>query len=352
MASKFKDVTVTFRDKRLQIDDTVTRKVPVYGRDYADRRYRELETRLRVIYRQAADDLQAKQFDFLEKHEKRYEKYWQQVQAGLLSEQDFRAWLRGQVYQSEQWAYKRGQLARMMADVDRQALALANEGRLDVFAENANWTAYKVEMETGMIATFGLMNVDAVTRLIADNPNMLPPRELDDEKSYRWYNEIIQNAVIQGILQGETLDEIAKRVSEDTGEKALNALRRNARTAYTGAMNAGSMMAMERARDEFGINVQKRWMATLDDKTRHAHAALDGQVQNVDEPFESALGPIMYPGDLDAEPENVWNCRCYMDEFYPEYDNARFRYDAEGNYVGDVSYADWLQSKPETEEGD
>lgn len=323
---------------------------PDHGQAYADARYAELRRHLLVVYQQAADDLYAKQMDFLEKHQKRYERYWQMVQSGELSEDDFRAWLRGQVYQSEQWAYKRGQLARLIADIDQQVMQLINREKIDIFAENANWSAYKIEQTTGMIATFGLYNVEAVERLIRDNPNILPTQDIDEAKDYRWYNEIIQNAVLQGILQGETLDEIARRLSEETGEKALNTLLRNARTAFTGAMNAGSLMAMERARDEYGINLQKRWMAIFDDKTRNAHARLDGQVQDVDQPFDSLLGPIMYPGDPDAQPSNVWNCRCYMDEFYPDLDNARYRYDAEGNFVGDVSYDEWQRMKMEEEE--
>ena len=329
---------------------TVVREKPDYGREYADKRYREIHRRLLATYQQAASELYDKQADFLYKHEKRYEKYWQMVQSGELSEQDFKAWLRGQVYQSEQWAYKRGQLARLMTDIDAQAMRMLNREKLDVFSENANWAAYKIEQTTGMIATFGLMNAEAVERLIRDDPNILPTQDIDEAKDYRWYNEIIQNAVLQGILQGETLDEIARRLSEETGDKALNTLLRNARTAFTGAMNAGSLMAMERARDEYGISLQKRWMAIFDDKTRHAHARLDGQVQDVDQPFDSLLGPIMYPGDPDAQPSNVWNCRCYMDEFYPDYDNARYRYDAEGNFVGDVSYDEWQRMKMEEEE--
>ena len=345
-----KKLTIT----RTDAEGPWTRKwtKPVYGEDYTDQRLRELTRQLRVIYQQAADDLFAKQTEFLEKHEKRVERYRREVEAGLLTEKDFQAWMRGQIYQSEQWAYKRGQLARLMADVDQQAMRLLNTGKLDVFAENANWTAYKIEQGTGAVATFGLFNVDAVARLIRDNPNILPTQSIDETKDYRWYNEIMQNAVIHGILQGETLDQIALRLAEETGEKALNTLLRNARTGYTSAMNAGSQIAMERARDEYGIRIQKRWMATLDAHTRDAHAALDGQVQDIDQPFDSLLGPIMYPGDPDAEPANLWNCRCYMDEFYPDYDNTRYRYDADGNYVGDVSYEDWRRMKMDEAEGE
>ena len=37
---------------------------------------------------------------------------------------------------------------------------------------------------------------------------------------------------------------------------------------------------------------------------------LDGQLADVDKPFESELGDIMFPGDPEAHPANVYNCRC------------------------------------------
>lgn len=43
--------------------------------------------------------------------------------------------------------------------------------------------------------------------------------------------------------------------------------------------------------------LKRKWIATYDMRTRHAHALLDGQLAEVDEPFESELGPIMFPGD-------------------------------------------------------
>lgn len=342
-----KKITFKFTPANGEPEWTRTVARPSPPQDEAEKRLRSLNTRLSILYQQAIDDLYAKQADWVEKHQKRVERYRREVNAGLLSQRDFDAWMQGQLFQERQWELKRGQLARLMQDVDRQALRLLNGETLEIFGDNADWMNYKIEQTTGVMVTFGLFSAEAVARLIVEDPNLLPPRELDDSKSYRWYNEIIQNAVIHGIIQGETLDQIAKRVSEETGEKAINVLRRNARTAFTGAMNAGELYSMRRARDEYGVNLQKRWMATLDAHTRDAHADLDGQVQDIDEPFESLLGEIMYPGDPDAEPANVWNCRCYMDEFYPDYDNARYRYDAEGNFVGDVSYEEWRASKME-----
>lgn len=89
------------------------------------------------------------------------------------------------------------------------------------------------------------------------------------------------------------------------------------RTALTGAQNAGRIEAMHE-QQEMGIEVKKKWIATLDDRTRDAHAQLDGQVVDVDEPFRVDGMEIMEPGDPSAPPELVYNCRCTLGYVYPQ----------------------------------
>lgn len=110
----------------------------------------------------------------------------------------------------------------------------------------------------------------------------------------------------------------------------------------TSAQNAGRMEAMHHAQ-EMGIKVQKKWLATLDSRTRDAHALLDGQVQDVDKPFQSQLGPIMFPGDPAADPGNVYNCRCALLWVYPEYssENAKRRDNETGKLIEAMPYSEW-----------
>lgn len=57
---------------------------------------------------------------------------------------------------------------------------------------------------------------------------------------------------------------------------------------------------------------QKKWVAILDTRTRHAHAEADNQVVNFAEPYTVGGQSLMYPGDqsLGASLDNVINCRC------------------------------------------
>ena len=317
------------------------------GAIHTEQAYDDLTRRLRIVYQNASNDLLMKQSSWLQAHAKRVEKYRAQVDAGLLSEKDYQAWMRGQLFQERAWALKRGQLARTMVDVDQQALRMVNDGKIDVFCDNANFIGFKIDQQTGgAAASFGLYDRNTFNRLVRDQPNLLPMPEIDEEKDFAWYNKVITDAVTQGILQGESLDEIVYRVAEDTGEKSLYTMRRNARTAYTSAQNAGRVEGMRQVRDELHIEVKKKWLATLDDKTRDAHIDLDGKEADIDEPFESILGPIMYPGDPDAEPANVYNCRCTLEEVPAGHRWEKSRRDAEtGEKVRDITYKEWLRSK-------
>lgn len=56
---------------------------------------------------------------------------------------------------------------------------------------------------------------------------------------------------------------------------------------------------------------KKEWLSTNDDRVRDSHAAMDGQVVSIDEPFVTGNGAyLQYPGDPDGPPEEIINCRC------------------------------------------
>jgi uncharacterized protein with gpF-like domain len=55
--------------------------------------------------------------------------------------------------------------------------------------------------------------------------------------------------------------------------------------------------------------VVKQWDSTLDGRTRPTHRKLDGQIREVDEPFEMDGKKAMFPGDF-GDPAEDCNCRC------------------------------------------
>lgn len=58
--------------------------------------------------------------------------------------------------------------------------------------------------------------------------------------------------------------------------------------------------------------IVKKWIAVIDKRTRHNHAAANGQEVNEEDPFNVGGEKLMYPGDssLGASLANIIMCRC------------------------------------------
>lgn len=201
------------------------------------------------------------------------------------------------------------QLAGELSRVNETAVAYIN-GRLpNVYALNYNATANGVKTAVSGYS-FELVDASTVRNLATSDKTLLPYKYVDGKKDVRWNTQKVNSEVLQGILQGESIPEIANRLSKVVSMNEASAIR-NARTTVTSAENKGRMDMLHDAADK-GVITHKIWMATHDSRVREAHADLDGQEQEIDEPFESELGPIMYPGDVEADPANTYNCRCSL----------------------------------------
>lgn len=317
------------------------------GQRYTEAQVELLTERLREAYDEAVKDLQMKATSWAHAHEARVRKYRRQVESGEITQADFDAWMRGQIFQERAWKERQQQMIQSMIHADEIAVGMLNDGMPDIFAEGANFMGYEMEHGMAMDFGFGLYDVATVRRLLMDNPDLLPRRQVDTEKDYAWYNGIMNRTILQGILQGESLEEMVMRMSIETGESAYKAMFRNIRTAYNGAQNAGREEGMRQAQ-QLGLRVRKRWIAQMLSNTRDAHAELNGQTADVDQPFVNALGAIRYPGDPNAAAGNVYNCHCTIGYEYPDfpYVNGVPWLDQEtGEIVNDMSYEEWKATK-------
>lgn len=193
--------------------------------------------------------------------------------------------------------------AAQLANVNKTALAYVNGELPEVYSINYNALYQSVDGVGGY--TFALVDADTVKNLAATDDSLLPYKQLDEKTDIRWNVKKMNAEVLQGILQGEPMDKIANRLSKVTGMNETAAIR-NARTMVTGAENKGRQDSYARAEAD-GIILQKEWIATNDSRTRHSHAALDGATVDQDKKFGNGL---LYPGDPNGRPEEVWNCRC------------------------------------------
>ncbi|MFV8290804.1 phage minor head protein [Aerococcus viridans] len=114
-------------------------------------------------------------------------------------------------------------------------------------------------------------------------------------------------ALLQGAFRGEGYAKVAKRVGELTEANYKQALR-IARTEGGRVQSASKQKAYVEAKNK-GIDIQKRWLSTLDKKTRHSHQQLDGQTVDVEEQFEYKGLHADAPRLFGVAAQDI-NCRC------------------------------------------
>lgn len=270
-----------------------------------------------------------------------------QVLSGEITKQDFKAWLEQRAWQDKRFKQMAEVLAHDTLNANKMAASMTNDTIADVFVYNANYATYFVESEIRIDTSFTLYNRESVKNIIENDPSLLPTLNVNASKDLAWNRKRFNNAIVQGILQGESIPKIAKRVQNVTNSNYKAAVR-NARTAKTCSQSAGRLIAFSRA-EELGIQITKIWIATVDNRTRHSHRYLDGQEVKLNEPFISLYGEINFPGDPDADPADVYNCRCTIIASTPNIDIDVTDLDARAYKLPEgISYEDWENMHPDT----
>lgn len=281
------------------------------GRKESDRELGKLEKKLKKQYKEAFEEIRKTADEYFEEFAEEEEEKRKEVEAGTITLAAFLAWRSSKMLSGKKYETMVDGLAKDLTRRNRAAASAINKFLPAAYAINSNHAAYDVCRSIGINISFELVDEKTVERLMKKNPKLLPQKaEIKTAKDMRWNQQKIKSALTQGILAGDSNDKIAERLQGVTDMSASAAIR-NARTMTTAAENAGRLDRYHESA-ALGIRIKKTWVATLDDRTRDAHALLDGQTVELDEPFDSILGPIMYPGDPDADPENVYNCRCTM----------------------------------------
>ena len=277
--------------------------------DYADRKIAEFQAEVWEVYQQAQADAQEALAKFLKRFEKEDTKRRELVEKGEMTKAEYRSWRQGQILRSRQLSSTLDQVSQAMTEANQVAMA-ALAGKLpEVYAENANYSAFWMCKETGLAVSFDLVDPDTVQHMLTAGEALFVAPGVNVAKDKLWNRKLMASQLTQGVLLGESISKMARRVQRVTGSNYATAVR-TARTAVTGAENAGRVHSYKRAK-EMGIKLEKEWVATLDGRTRHSHRQLDGQkIPNEDgAKFDNGC---RYPGDPQGRYDEICNCRCTL----------------------------------------
>lgn len=119
----------------------------------------------------------------------------------------------------------------------------------------------------------------------------------------------IANNISRGIATSDSYENIARNIANDSNVGMNNAMR-IARTEGH-RIHSNSAHDAQLAAKDAGAAIVKMWDSTMDGNTRTTHRRLDGQIREVEEPFEMDGKEAMYPSDF-GRPEEDINCRCAL----------------------------------------
>lgn len=322
---------------------------PDYAHKMTDAQLAKLERRIAKLYKEAADELTDTVKAYFEQFEKRDAAMKEKLDAGEITEQQYKQWRLAQIGRGKRFTALRDKVAERYTNANETAVAYVNDATPGIYSLNRNYSAYKIEQVSDK-ADFTLWDEQTVKRLLVEQPDLMPyyppKRALQRGIDLKYGKQQITASVTSSILQGKSIPKIANDLQSRMQDMNCTSAIRTARTAVTAAQNAGRLDTYRTAQD-MGIKLKKRWLATLDNRTRHAHAMLDGQTVDVDKPFKVDGYELMYPGDSSAPGYLVYNCRCTQISEVDGEDTSsggRRAIDPEtGQWVlvGDMTYAEW-----------
>ena len=117
----------------------------------------------------------------------------------------------------------------------------------------------------------------------------------------------ISAEISRGLASDMSYEDITRNIANTT-KAPLSRARTIVQTETHRIKQASAFDAQVKAKGK-GADVVKQWNSTLDGETRKTHRKLDGQIREVEEPFEMDGQKAMYPGEF-GDPAEDCNCRC------------------------------------------
>jgi len=216
-----------------------------------------------------------------------------------------------------------------------------------VYADAYYGSAWAYDQALGYEIKWPLLPVEAIRASVWSGAT----GENFSERLRQWNTRellTLQNKITSGLAQGLGYSKVARNVKKEVNDdysRIVRIVRTEAARNYT----QGHLQLYDQL-DDMGIKARKKWVATLDTRTRDAHGTLDGQYADENGDFHSPTGAVgPGPGLMNNAADDI-NERCrvveVIDGLEPEF--RRVRGEGITNYI---TYEEWAKSNGKTSEG-
>lgn len=292
-----------------------------------DEKLEEMERHLSAIYSKAEKTVQKKMTDYAKSID---EKSAELLQAYKDAETEAekrkakRAYIRfyRQVVKSKEFISLSANVADDLYRANVEASTYINSKTPSIYALNYNY------INSEMVKDIDGFIPQEITDTEAEKYSGYTQQTVDRKKDTDWNKDNLKKSVLAGSLLLLGADAIMKRSAKLTVGKNRNSATMHKSGMGTDAENKARLDGMYRAED-MGNFITKIWMATLDNRTRHSHAMLDGVEIPLDSIFDNGCSR---PRDPTGRPEEICNCRCSL-----KYGVGQSRGKTRSSRKGDVS---------------
>lgn len=216
------------------------------------------------------------------------------------------------IYQKQYQEALKAQLEGALSNLQSNSYATVSDYLTKCYRDGYTGVMYDLQ-QTGIPI---IMPIDqaAVVRAIQTDSKL--SKSLYDKmgEDVTYLKKAVRAEVSRGIANGSTWNEVAGKLSRHMAntpfQRAYNNSIRIARTEGHRIQVQSAMDAQKIAKSK-GADIVKQWDSTLDGNTRDLHRLLDGQIREIDEPFEAGGIQVDAPG-MFGDPAEDCNCRCCL----------------------------------------
>lgn len=234
-----------------------------------------------------------------------------------------------------QKAFQQGlqkQLERILGKLHSKTYRTVQEYLQDCYL--TGHTAVLYELQSDGLRLSLPVPQDKVCQAAVNDTKLVKPLYDSIGEDFAGLKKHITDIVSAGFASGASYGDMANQI---TGKMignyatlrggALGRAKLIVRTEGNRIANAARLEAARTAKQQ-GADLVKQWDSTMDKKTRPHHVQLDGQVRELDEPFEVNGRKAQAPGKFGIASEDI-NCRCHA------YSRPRWAVRADGDYKYD-----------------
>ena len=272
-----------------------------------DEKLEEMEKRLSAIYSRTEKTVQKKMADFAKSIDEKSAELLQAYKDAETEDEkrkEKKAYIHfyRKLVKSKEFVSLSSTVADDLYKANVEASAYINSQTPSIYALNYNY------INAEMAKDIDGFKAQKITDIEAEKYSGYTQQTIDRKKDTDWNKDNLKKSVLAGALLLLGAYAIMMRSVNSAIEKNRNSASMHNSGMGTDAENKARLDGMYRAED-MGNSITKIWMATLDNRTRHSHAMLDGAEIALNEIFDNGCSR---PRDPSGSPAEVCNCRCSL----------------------------------------